>query len=258
MSQLAEIMNAVSKDMESQVASIRAAFTHPGAKGGSAEATIRKFFEEYYPISVGVAHGQIVDAKGNSSKQHDVIIYDATKTPILFTDKEESTRLIPAEGVIAVVESKMSMQLADIEQAVESAKTLKSLQRKAYYLSTEPVITQKKHVYGSEYDAIPPMYFLFAFEGPDAKSVASRLEDLQRGAPVDKRVDMACIMNEGAVVNETLQGNIDTLPSPETALRGYKTEHALYLFHMLASRYILQADVPAIALQRYVPGDFKF
>lgn len=258
MSQLAEIMGAVSKDLESQISSIRAAFNHQPTKGGAAEATMQKFFEEYYPSSVGVAHGQVVDAKGNSSKQHDVILYDAIRTPILYTDKQKSARLIPVEGVIAVVESKMSMQLSDLEQAVDSAKTLKSLQRKAYYLSEQPLVTHKKQVYGNEYDVIPPMYFLFAFEGPDPKNVAQRLESLQEKLSLDQRVDMGCIMNRGAVVNRTLQGGIDSLPTPGSRLLGFDTEHALYLFHLLASRYILQADVPQIALQRYIPRDFKF
>lgn len=258
MSQLADIMNAVSKDMESQVANIRAAFTHPGTKGGSAEATIRRFFEEYYPASVGVAHGQIVDAKGNSSRQHDVILYDATKTPILYTDKEQSTRLVPVEGVIAVIESKMTMKLSDLEPTVESAKTLKSLERKAYYLSDKDIVIRKQQAYGKEYDVVPPLYFLFAFEGPDPVSVATRLQQLQGNSPLDQRVDMACIMNRGAVLNQAPDGMVDTLPSPMSRLGGLETQHALYLFHMLASRYILQAAIPKIALQSYIPRDFVF
>lgn len=257
MSQLAEIMSAASQDMVAQVNKIRAAFTHQLTKGEAAEATVRKFFEDYYPTSIGIAHGQIVDAKGNPSKQHDVILYDATQTPVLYTDKEKGTRLIPIEGVIAVVESKLSLQMPDIEKAVESAKTLKSLERSAYYLPERGLVKHTQQAYGKEYDVIPPMYFLFAFEGPDPKSVAERLETIQRGLPVDKRVDLTCIMDKGAVVNLSSQG-IDTLPSPGSRLLGYRTEHALYFFHILASRYLLQVDIPNIALQRYIPDDFRF
>ncbi|TLP92232.1 hypothetical protein FEF26_14965 [Nesterenkonia salmonea] len=262
MSELADLMSAASQDMASQVKGIRAAFDHQLSKGEAAEATLRKFFEDYYPSSIGVAHGQVVDSYGSHSKQHDVILYDTTQTPVLYTDKQRGARLLPVEGVIAVIESKLSLQLAHVEQAVESARTLKSLDRSAYYLPEklpgQIQLDEKQKAYGTEYDVIPPMYFLFAFEGSAVTSFAQRLEDRQKDLPVDKRVDLVCVMEDGVVVNVTTRGQIDTLPSPGSHLTGYKTEHALFLFHMLVSRYLLQVKIPDIALQRYIPKGFTF
>lgn len=262
MSELADLMSAASQDMAAQVKGIRAAFDHQLSKGEAAEATVRKFFEDYYPASIGVAHGQVIDSRGDRSKQHDAILYDTTQTPVLYSDRQMGTRLIPVEGVIAVIESKLSLQLGHIEQAVESARTLKSLDRSAYYLPEKLPgqihLDQKQKAYGTEYDVIPPMYFLFAFEGSAVINVARRLEDRQKGLPLDKRVDLACVMNDGVVANATTEGQLDTLPSPGSRLAGYKTEHALFLFHMLVSRYLLQVKIPNIALQRYIPKGFTF
>lgn len=95
---LPEIFNQVSIRMKSDIEEIRKAIDHPGEKGTSFEEVFRKFLRQYLPKSLAVANGFIVNSYGNKSRQIDVIIYDAAKTPIFFENGER--RIVPIECVM--------------------------------------------------------------------------------------------------------------------------------------------------------------
>jgi hypothetical protein len=258
MATLADLMENAARELSVGIEASRAAFGHNLTKGEAVEAAVRDFFRKYYPQSIGVAHGQVVDAKGAMSKQLDVILYDAARTPILYTDRENEQRLIPVEGVIAAVEVKTKLVLADLPAIAESARVLKSLDRSAYYFSERSIVQTAQRAYGQEWPVMPPMFFIVAFDGPAPGRVAARLKIAHDGLPHHQRVDLACVLNQGVVVNQSSGGMIEAVPSPETSIGGYETKRALFLFHVLASRYILQSNIPPIALQKYLPPEFAF
>lgn len=250
-------MNHAADELTASIRSSRIAFSHNLTKGEAVEAAVREFFREHYPSSIGIARGQVIDAKGQESKQLDIIVYDAARTPILYSDKESGERLIPVEGVLAAVEAKTHLKLSDIPKLAESAEILNSLDRSAYYLPNEILIKSTSRAYGREWKVIPPLYLVMAFEGPELRSLENALSKSQQNKPFHKRIDMVCILDRGTTVNrDKLTGLYDTLPSPRTQVHGVATEKALMLFHVLASRYLLQMHIPPIALQRYVPPIF--
>jgi len=100
---LAEIMSQAAAEMTLSLARTRTALSHSLSKGEAAEETVRKFFARYLPPSLGVTKGQVIDSLGWRTKQLDVIVYDMDRTPILFSSDEDH-RLVPSEGVLAVVE----------------------------------------------------------------------------------------------------------------------------------------------------------
>lgn len=81
---VAEIFAQVANQMRADVERARAAMNHAGLKGSEFEKTFRKFLRQYLPASLDISTGQVVDSKGGVSKQLDVIIADAAKTPILY------------------------------------------------------------------------------------------------------------------------------------------------------------------------------
>lgn len=258
MTTLAETMAAAADDLIASIRASRAAFSHSLTKGESAEAALREFFKSYYPDSIGVARGQVMDSRGAMSKQLDVILYDAHRTPVLYTDRESGARLIPVEGVIAAVESKMNLKAADIPSIVESARVLKQMNRDAYFIQENPVIVHEVSAYGATWPRLPVMYFVFAFEGPGMDTVADALNSAHANLPTHLRIDLTCILDKGIVLNEVPSGNINALPTPDSFLCGYPTNHSLLMFHILVSQYVLQADLPPIDIKRYIPGDFVF
>ncbi len=66
------------------------------------------------------------------------------------------------------------------------------------------------------------------------------------------------ILSRGVVLNLQPDGNVDGVTAPGTRLASYNTSNALLMFYLLASSFLLQAHTHPIALQRYVPPDFRF
>lgn len=254
-----DLMLAASNQLTSSLESARVAFDHNLTKGEAAEAALRKFLRERLPSSVAVTHGQVMDHHGNTSGQLDVILYDALRTPILFTDDEGEQQLVPVEGVIAGIEVKTNLKRSELPTIARSAEKLKSLDRTAYYLSENSDIKSVTYAHGSEYPVLPLMFFVVGFESTEIVGLAEQLNIEGVGKPLDRRIDMMCVIKSGVVVNlfpET--GSINALPEPSTNCAAYPTEHALFLFYILISRYLFQAEIPPIAIQNYLPKEFRF
>src|SRR5262249_18410084 len=66
------------------------------------ESVIRQILRRYLPSSVAVGRGFVI-SKGESSKQLDVLVFDASK-PVLFRDGDLA--FITSDAVIGVVEVK--------------------------------------------------------------------------------------------------------------------------------------------------------
>lgn len=263
MSSMADIMAIVSEQLKLHLSKGRVALSHNGEKGNALEAAVRDFFREHLPPSIGVTHGQVVDSPGNLSTQLDVILYDANRTPVFFSDSESGTRLIPAEGVIAAIEVKTRLENRHLRPLVEVANTLKTLDRSSFYYPSTSAFETSYTAYGSEHRVLPPMYFIFAIEGSGLFDMAVELNVIQRSVEVSKRIDSILVLEQGVIANAHLDENemlkeIDALPSQGSLLYPVETTHALLMFHILTSRYILQADRPPIAIQKYIPKGFIF
>lgn len=231
-----------------------AAFSHNLTKGEVAEEPVRDFLRKRLPPSIAVAKGQVIDSRGARSKQLDVIIYDASHTPILYASDEDDNRLIPSEGVIAVIEVKSHVQPSDIPGIIANMTSVKSLDKSAYYPHVG--IVNSINMYGKTYQYFPTLYFLFTYNAGDLGAVASAFSALLHPLDVDKRLDCACILSKGVLVNQKPDGVIDGIPGPGTNLRGYPTENALLLFYLLMTRFLFQAQIRPIELQKYIPGNF--
>ena len=260
MPSIVDTMAAVSRQLTASIEASRENFSHNLTKGEAVEASVRKFLRDHLPDSIGVAHGQVVDRHGDISKQLDVILYDARRTPILYSDEANENRIVPVEGVIAAVEAKTNLKLADLPALSSSARTLKTLDRSAYYLPNNPIIQNAKQAFGRDWDdVLPPMYFVLAFEGPELSSVASSLAIERQSIPLRLQIDTVCIIKRGLVTNSTpVADGIDALPYPGSVLLPHATDHALLFFYILLTRYVLQAEVPPVAIQKYLPSGFGF
>jgi len=147
--------------------------------------------------------------------------------------------------------------LAIATELIANMSSVKALDKSAYVPQPGPIL-QTTNVHGVEQDHFPTPYFLFAFESGELAGLARALDQQTRPLPVGQRVDMACVLSRGVVLNLQPDGNVDGVPAPGTRLASYNTSNVLLMFYLLASRFLLQADTRPIALQRYVPPDFRF
>jgi hypothetical protein len=152
---------------------IRNTIRHPGEKGRSFENIVRAFLEKYLPKSLDISTGFIIDSNGNQSKQMDIIISDATKTPIFFQD--ESMRVLPVECVYSVIEVKALLTSEELQKVFDNMKSVRRLEKKAFVLAP-PYDQFSVKLYDKIWPIWPINYFLFAIESIDIKNIASTME----------------------------------------------------------------------------------
>jgi Domain of unknown function (DUF6602) len=253
---IVEIFDQVAEQMRSDLARARSALEHPGLKGSSFEEVFRTFLEEYLPKTLDISSGVVVDSEGRSTRQLDVIISDAAKTPIFY--RSADTRVVPIEGVYAVIEVKANLDGQELERAFENMKSVRALKNTAYVQQTGAVIFTKT-MYGQEWDGWPTNYFVFAFDSSPLNAITEKLEEkhAQEALPPWKRMDCICVLNKGVILNQVPGGMLDALPGPGTRLRYYETQRALLLFYALISRYMFQAEIPHFRFTDYL-GQLRF
>lgn len=250
---LQDLIANSTQDMRNQLDRIRIASSHNGLKGTGAEEILAEFLRERLPASLGVTAGQVVDRDGNISKQVDVVIYDATRTPMLFTSPGQTWSTIPAEGVLAVIEVKMHLTATDIPKVLANCASVLDLRRDAYIGES----TKKFSAHGTTHAELPIAYYLFAFESDSM--YAERFNALQADLDLAKRMTGACYLDRGVSLYFQIRGSSPIfveLPSPPGVMVDVTTEDALLVWFTALSAVIFQAAVRPISLLEYARDAF--
>ncbi len=125
---LGEKFDNISKKMRIDFDDVRNSIKHPGEKGRSGEEIFREFLRLYFPKTLDISTGFIIDSNSNQSKQIDVIISDAARTPIFYENL--SVRILPVECVYAVIEVKTMLDSTRLQQSFENMKSVRKLEKK--------------------------------------------------------------------------------------------------------------------------------
>lgn len=89
---------------------------HRGEKGRQREHGLINLLREHLPMAYGVATGEIVSYKSEtSSPQCDIIIYDQLHYPIL--GKNDVVQIVPLESVFAVIEVRSILDVTTLRDA---------------------------------------------------------------------------------------------------------------------------------------------
>lgn len=253
MVKLADLVANAAEIMKLDLARIRLATKHAGLKGGAAEEILAKFLKQRLPGSLGITTGHVVDADGRLSKQADVIIYDALRTPILFESALNGWDVVPAEGVVAVIEVKMHLTAADLPSVVANCNSVMQLSRAAYI---GPAI-QTIDAYGSKWNELPIYYSLFAYESDSM--YASELNELLASHAVSDRIGSVCYLDRGVSLHADLAGGSAALVPVATELAtlvDITTPNALLLWLTALSTVVsIGAARRPIDLMRYAPSE---
>jgi hypothetical protein len=84
-----------------------------------------KFLQDHLPGRYCVTSGEIADSAGNRSGQVDVLIYDGSTTRPLLDDGKNV--ILPAEAVLATIEVKSSLTVAEISKTVKGTGNIRRL-----------------------------------------------------------------------------------------------------------------------------------
>ena len=100
---------------------------HDPTMGAVNEAHFIELLQRYLPDRYFVDSGIIIDSKGNTSDQIDVVIYDQIYTPTLLD--QHNHHFIPAEAVYAIFEVKPEINKDKLEYAANKAYSVRKLTR---------------------------------------------------------------------------------------------------------------------------------
>lgn len=125
---LSTLMKNLHDRVSQELKSAREAVGHPGAKGDGSEMVWQKLFKTYLPARYAVDKATIMDSNGAFSDEIDVVLYDRQYTFLIF-ELEGIGKVIPAEAVYAVFESKQEANARHIEYAQNKATTVRRLRR---------------------------------------------------------------------------------------------------------------------------------
>lgn len=123
---LHEILKTIQEQMASNL-KMSKSLNHPGQKGEIHEYGWRSWMETYLPKKYSVTTGKVIDCKGETSDQIDIIIYDRFHTPVILDQGYLS--YVAAESVYAVFEVKSRVDKDNITYAIDKAKSVRKLTR---------------------------------------------------------------------------------------------------------------------------------
>lgn len=246
------IFKEVSEQMVVDINTARKAIEHRGIKGEIFEDTFKSFLRKYLPGSLDISTGQIVDTNGKSSKQLDVIISDNAKTPIFYRHNEggKEIRVMPVEGVYAVIEVKARLDKSEIDNIFENMISVKNLEKKAFVRN----IMRVNH-YGKMWDIWPIHYYVFAYDSTDLEELTSYIhnKNVEKNLPINQRIDTICILKKALITNKCTNGKFDALPQEGSILSIIHTEESLLAFYTLTSSYFFDTGLPKIIPGLYGP-----
>lgn len=255
-SRLSRILDLTSQELRFKFDRLRESLEHNGVVGQEGEKIVATFLRERLPASIGVTTGEILDAEGGRSRQTDIILYDAARTPMLFSGEENDTHVVPAEGVLAVIEVKTRLRSGDLETCLANCRSVKQRVRAAYF----PEVNQVRHIaYGGEWDDLPIFYSVFGAAADNF--YAERLNKLQSAVPVHERIDMLCYLDRGVSINVELDlsngievaGNVISPRSlPKGGLANVETSKSLLIWYAMLASIVMQVGTRPIDITKYV------
>lgn len=248
--ELIKIFQAIEKEMQSKFEQVREAIKHSGLKGGSIEEIVRQFFRERIPQSLSIAKGQVVDSNGKYSRELDLIIYDALKTPIFF--KDEHVQVIPIECVYAIVEIKTKLDSTELTKIYDNMDSVRSLEKKAYFISKGD-IKNTYNLYGKKWDYWPTNYFVFAYDSIDLIKLREQIEERDKSENRDpwNKIDIICVLNKGLIF---YSDDVGWLPIPHQDARIHVEESGMILlrFYGLLMPLFTQMNNPPFRFFDYI------
>lgn len=247
---LEEIFSEVSSQMKSDFVKAQESLSNSSLKGDANEETVRSFLKHYLPKTLDITTGMLVDSEGGCSRQLDIIICDAAKTPIFYQSGE--TRVIPIECAYAVIEVKAFLDKTELKESYKNMESVKALEKKAYFLPRGAIVTT--HIlYGRNWDNYWPIqYFIFAFDSTRLDSVLGNLNTFQNKNEIDKRIDSICVLEKGVILNQLSDGIYSALPEPDSKLVVSPTSKPLLLFYTEISVILNQAVMKPFNLVPYI------
>lgn len=192
---LSKILEKESEIMIEQFMEARKLTKHSYQQGYFYEELLRLFLQKFFPPSIGVARGFIVDSDDNISNELDIIIFDKNKTPVFYSAGD--LRIIPIETVYAVIEVKTKITSSIIKKQIfPHLESINVLNKKALLDPDEKMLDTK----AKKFEA-PIMYGVFAFSSSKLSDITDTINDYysKNDKKPKEKIDSICVLGKGVI-----------------------------------------------------------
>jgi hypothetical protein len=232
---LRHLFLSLQNQMAARLVTDREVIDHP-IKGDAAELNWLRMFGDYLPRRYQASKAFVLDSRGSSSEQIDVVIHDRQYSPFLFN--QDQSRFVPAESVYGVFEVKQNFSKEDLEYAGDKVASVRRLHR-----TSAPI----PHA-GGTFTPRPPFTILggvLALESSWNPPLGEAFERILQSLPPDSRLDLGCALKHAAFECIYSENNSVTVErsASDTAL--------MFFFLRLLKRLQQLATVPAMDLSEY-------
>lgn len=183
---------------------------HSGLMGAENELAIAQVIRGFLPPRFGVeVNALVIDRFGKSSKQADIVIFDAQRNPNYFK------KVFPVELVYAVIEVKTTLNSSEAHGALDNLASVSELEFRPGLAHDWAVRTEREGIHHS-----PPALYVFGYR-TDCASFETfckwfdwqflfRGVELKWQAPKfpEIRIFRACALDQGVVHMESSNGHV--------------------------------------------------
>jgi hypothetical protein len=111
--------------LQAEVDQMNQLIAHEGVKGTENEGSLVRLLERLLPARYAVGTGLIIDSSGASSKQMDVVVYEASDEPTILAQTNQV--LFPIENVRLCIEVKTTLDSREVDDAREKKASIDAL-----------------------------------------------------------------------------------------------------------------------------------
>lgn len=246
---LQTIFTGLSKKLIAEFDFLSSQFSHRPSKGAAREFVLKELLRRHLPQKLAVGSGLIVSSDGRTSKQMDIVIYDALNTPIMYMADE--LQIFPVECVYAVIEVKSFLSSAELRKSVENIRSVKGMPKTAYIINKSP-IEKTVNLYGKELEHFPIIGLVFAYSSiKNIKILKDKLIELDDSV-TENNIDTICILNRANITNwQTLNDKYVVTKEPDSIRAAIVGENSLLTFYLFMMHVLPQAWMHPMKMSAY-------
>jgi hypothetical protein len=174
-----KVFEGIGKQMLIDFAQIQSQIKHAGEIGNERELGLANFLKAYLPAKYTLVDGEIVDTFGQTSRQCDLIIYDQLNCPLLFAGRDY--KILPIEPVLAMIEVKSRLSIAELRDASKKIKSVKVLNRE------NGPVAGIVFAYSSVWKTDP------------MGNIAQKLKIINKSLEPQYYIDLICVLDAGVI-----------------------------------------------------------
>ena len=185
---LTELLDGLHQDLQQRLEISRKSFGHTGTKGDASEKAWLALLQTYLPQRYQVETAHVVDSLGAFSDQIDVVVFDRQYSPFIFD--YQGQKIVPAESVYAVFESKQAINAEQVKYAQDKIASVRRL-----YRTSLPI----PHA-GGTFPAkalIPILGGILTFESDWSPGLGQPIQAALSAGVGESRLDLGCVAAHG-------------------------------------------------------------